>query len=116
MKVYIGEVRGTFRYQVRVRDGGESYFLEPRHDLRNHSPDGFSWGFGGSGPAQLALAMLADITQDDEFAQRHYQDWKREYVANLDIDGDWRLVVNGGDPLSMFLARVSRAIGVEARP
>ncbi|GAJ01677.1 unnamed protein product, partial [marine sediment metagenome] len=22
----------------------------------NHSPDGFSWGYEGSGPAQLALA------------------------------------------------------------
>jgi hypothetical protein len=27
--------------------------LDPRHDLRNHSPDGFEWGYGGSGPAVL---------------------------------------------------------------
>ena len=24
----------------------------------NHSPTGFSWGYGGSGPSQLALAIL----------------------------------------------------------
>lgn len=34
--------------------------LPPRHDLRNHSPDGFEWGYSGSGPAQLALAIVAD--------------------------------------------------------
>lgn len=33
--------------------------LDPRNDLANHSPDGFEYGYGGSGPAQLALAILA---------------------------------------------------------
>jgi len=32
--------------------------LDPRNRVRNHSPDGFEWGYGGSGPAQLALAIL----------------------------------------------------------
>ena len=32
--------------------------LDPRYDLRNHSPTGFAWGYGGSGPSQLALAIL----------------------------------------------------------
>jgi len=32
--------------------------LSPRHDLRNHSPDGFEGD--GSAPAQLALPILAD--------------------------------------------------------
>ena len=30
--------------------------LNPRLDLFNHSPTGFEWGYGGSGPAQTALA------------------------------------------------------------
>jgi len=34
--------------------------LAPRNDLFDHSPSGFEWGYGGSGPAQLALALLAD--------------------------------------------------------
>ncbi len=35
--------------------------LPDRRDLFNHSR-GFEWGYGGSGPAQLALALAADAT------------------------------------------------------
>lgn len=40
--------------------------LAPSLAVANHSPDGFAWGYGGSGPAQLALAILlaADIKRD----------------------------------------------------
>lgn len=38
--------------------------LPPRYDLRNHSPSGFEWGYNGSGPAQLALAILTHHLQD----------------------------------------------------
>ena len=34
--------------------------LNPRRDLVDHSPTGFEWGYGGSGPAQLALALASD--------------------------------------------------------
>jgi hypothetical protein len=61
-------------------DGRE---LDPRFDLRNHSPDGFEWGYGGSGPAQLALAILADVFAPDEVAQRHYQQFKFQVIAGL---------------------------------
>ena len=57
--------------------------LDLRHDLRNHSPTGAEWGYGGSGPAQLALALLADAT-DDHLAQQHYQRFKREIVARFE--------------------------------
>ena len=33
---------------------------------RIHSPDGFAWGYGGSGPSQLALAILDSMTGDKE--------------------------------------------------
>lgn len=62
--------------------------LDPRFDLRNHSPDGFEWGYGGSGPAQLALAILAAVTGDDEIAQRHYQRFKFEVVGAMPKAGD----------------------------
>lgn len=62
-----------------------SYPLDPRYDLYNHSPTGFAWGYGGSGPAQLALAMLADAT-DDELARKHYQQFKSEVIAKLKHD------------------------------
>ena len=36
----------------------------PSQQLYNHSPTGFEWGYGGSGPAQLALAILFQVTDD----------------------------------------------------
>lgn len=56
--------------------------LNPRLDLYNHSPSGFEWGYGGSGPAQLALAILADCI-GEEVALQHYQEFKRTVVAAL---------------------------------
>lgn len=53
----------------------------PSQRLVNHSPDGFNWSFGGSGPAQLALALLLDATTDPEKALSHYQHFKWEKVA-----------------------------------
>lgn len=49
--------------------------------LRSHSPMGFAWGYEGSGPAQLALALLVDALQDVDLALRWYQEFKREVVA-----------------------------------
>jgi Family of unknown function (DUF6166) len=37
--------------------------------LWNHSPSGFNWGYGGSGPAQTALALLLDWTDDAQSRQ-----------------------------------------------
>ena len=81
------------RCEVEVIDAGSpdgGYPLNPRYDLRHHSPTGFEWGYGGSGPAQLALALLADALGDDEQARRHYQDFKFKVVASLP-QGSWEL-------------------------
>jgi hypothetical protein len=76
MKYYLGE-RTPDGCEVAVMNGeGRAYALNPRHDLRNHSPTGFSWGYSGSGPAQLSLALLADVLAHDEKALEHYQDFK----------------------------------------
>lgn len=53
----------------------------PSQSVREHSPTGFEWGYPGSGPAQLALALLLDFTQDREWALTHYQAFKNDYVA-----------------------------------
>jgi hypothetical protein len=68
---------------ISFRPGVRAPFDRPldlRLDLRNHSPLGFEWGYGGSGPAQLALAILADVTGDDYWALAHYQDFKRDFI------------------------------------
>lgn len=81
--------------------GQENDTLPPRLDLRNHSPDGFSWGYGGSGPAQLALAILADAI-GDERALAIYQDFKWKVVSRFDIASSWNL------PLSKVMEVVNR--------
>lgn len=64
--------------------------LNPRWDLRNHSPDGFNWGYGGSGPAQLALAICAAALGDDVLAQELYQHYKWHLIAKIEIN-NWTL-------------------------
>lgn len=81
------EGKRTGRGRCKVTADGT--LLDPRHDLYNHSPDGFEWGYGGSGPAQLALAILAKYT-NDEFAQATYQDFKREFIQTIETD-TWTL-------------------------
>ncbi len=51
--------------------------------LRNHSPDGFEWGYEGSGPAQTALALVLDFTRDRVLALSLYQQFKSKVVAGL---------------------------------
>jgi hypothetical protein len=50
--------------------------------IRNHSPDGFEWGYGGSGPAQLALALLMELLPV-RVAEAYYQKFKRMVIAGL---------------------------------
>jgi len=91
-KHYRGEIVNDHRRVVLVRvPTGRTYPLNPRHDLANHSPDGFNWAFGGSGPAQLALAILADAYGDSGLALRHYQAFKWAVVARLPTDRHWVL-------------------------
>jgi len=83
-KVYRGWRCADESNIVVVEIPGETmYYLPPRTDLRNHSPDGFEWGYGGSGPAQLALALCCDALDDDEAAQRVYQRVKELLVARI---------------------------------
>jgi hypothetical protein len=73
---------------VTVHQGGQSRPLDPRFDLRRHAD--LNWGFGGSGPAQLDLALAADVTGDDDLARRVYQKLKFKLVGRLPQDG-WAL-------------------------
>lgn len=80
MKTYRAEP-GEFTCLVTAGDGDTVYNLDPRLDLRNHSPTGISWGYEGSGPAQFALALLADGLDHDGMALINYQRFKREVIA-----------------------------------
>jgi len=82
MKVYEGYPGGKVFVDGRP--------LNLRLDLREHSPTGFNWGYGGSGPAQLALAILADVA-GDKVALNHYQEFKRDVIASLEPDKKFTL-------------------------
>lgn len=75
----------TRREHHLVRD------LDPCLNVENHSPTGFSWGYGGSGPTQLALALAMDATRDADRALAVYKDLKRSLVAPLPQDKGWRM-------------------------
>lgn len=102
-------------YAVRVERTGEgdtfSYMLDPRNDIYDHSPTGIAWGYGGSGPAQCALGILADYFSEgkkvrytrrpiwdmdgrddpNEKALKFYMDFKFAVIARFPMDGEWEL-------------------------
>ena len=87
---------------------GSGHRLGDRRPLTHvsyHSPDGFEWGYAGSGPADLALAILADYFDESaEFvlaalrsmwtprskAATLHQSFKERFVATEHWDG-WQL-------------------------
>jgi hypothetical protein len=109
MKNFCGQRNAKGEARVLVLEPGQkSRLLAIRLDLYNHSPDGFEWGYGGSGPAQLALAILADVLKapfrkhrsswwdekDDDpcmRAVRLHQEFKRKFIAGLDRDQPWTI-------------------------
>ncbi len=84
-KTYSG-IRVNGCAQVFVAQENETRLLDPAPSLkvRNHSSTGFNWGYGGSGPAQLALAILLDHTGDEATARHFCQDFKSDVVSCLE--------------------------------
>jgi hypothetical protein len=59
------------------------------HAVR-HSPDGFSWGYSGSGPADLARSILADHLGYVP-PPTVYQEFKRYFVARWEQGRPWQI-------------------------
>lgn len=76
---------------VVVEPNGTMRPLDPRLELENRSPTGFEWGYAGSGPAQLALALCADALGDDEAATAVFQRFKFAVIAGLDRSSPWAM-------------------------
>jgi Family of unknown function (DUF6166) len=58
--------------------------LDPRLDLWEMSPTGFNWGYGGAGPSQLALAVLAHAA-GDQVAMEEWYRFRQEVIKQLDM-------------------------------
>jgi hypothetical protein len=82
---------GNCHVVVMVASAVVGRTLSLRLDLANKSPSGFEWGYGGSGPAQLALALCADALGDDEAAVSAFQRFKWAFVAKLDRAAPWTI-------------------------
>ena len=83
-------IKGSQR--TRTEQGGFPVYIDGKllgparsQKIRNHSPDGWNWGYNGSGPAQLALGLLLEFT-DEETARRLYQKFKCDVIAGLSED------------------------------
>ncbi len=85
MKIYKA-ARGPDGCSVTV-DGAH---LDQRIDIRQLSSSGFEWGYEGSGPQQLALAILADHFGDDSRALSHYKTFMEVVISVMRTD-EWAL-------------------------
>lgn len=93
MKQYLGKRTPERNALVYVRDTDESgiaHYSHLTHHIR-HSPDGFNWGYSGSGPAELARCILIDFLDNDRVAGGLYQEFKARVIARLDQDRGWEI-------------------------
>lgn len=65
----------------RDQDGNAMTNVEHLHV--HHSPTGFEWGYGGSGPAELARNICLQMFGNDE----GYQEFKEKYIATIQREG-----------------------------
>ena len=108
-KIYVVRRVRLFGVSASVRAGREIYAL--RH-VEHHSPDGFETGYGGSGPAELALSILCDYLGADArdsrdfgwdaapealLAWRLHQQFKVDFVARRQLDVGARYEISARD-------------------
>lgn len=110
-KEYVAEggydsTNGVVRVRQTVDGEAIEYSLAPYLHLVNHSPTGFAWGYGGSGPAQLALAILADYLGDNDRAVALHQRFKFAVVSRL--NGSRGFIVQDLE-IEDWLKQISRA-------
>lgn len=90
MKLYKGSRTPTGCKVIVTTGEGTSYPLPPRTDLYTHTVDGsLEWGYAGQGPSQLALALVADLTGDDTYALKVYQEFKHYVLTSLET-AEWQ--------------------------
>ncbi len=92
---YVGDRQKAPNQINRCQKGdmvGRNLDIDKSLKVWRHSPSGFEWGYGGSGPAQTALAILLDYTGDEKLAAQLHQEFKREKVGPL---GDRWIITSG---------------------
>jgi len=79
---------------IFTTDSNGMAHLQPFTNEVNHSPTGFEWGYGGSGPAQLSYAILRKYfnikhtrPEAERLAKLYYGDFKWDVVAKFPKEG-----------------------------
>lgn len=84
---------------VLVNEGGDASANLPLYlNEVDHSPTGFEWGYYGSGPSQLAYAilrymfgkMLVDQDKAREVAEKNHMEFKRDVIGGIHSE-TWKL-------------------------
>ena len=74
------DARGTARASMGTAEGA------PLPHVVRHSPTGFEWGYGGSGPSDLALSVLTAVA-GAETAERYYRALVAEVITRVPRSG-----------------------------
>lgn len=86
MKRYVmSRSTGTPVVTVETEEDGE-FTVRPLEHLVQHSPDGFEWGYFGSGPADLARSIVGDLIDDRDPAPALYRELRHQ-LARMPRDG-----------------------------
>lgn len=92
--------RGAQDYAlVRLEDGS------PLEHVVRHSPTGMEYGYGGSGPADLALSALT-YWHGSKIANACYHEYKFAHVARLPRDGGILARVDADAFVESYLERL----------
>lgn len=86
----------------------------PAYKLRHmivHSPSGMAWGYGGSGPADLALSILADHLGEADAIPAH-QRYNHDIAREIQRTRAWML---HQDFKWQFIMTTSRRAGVSGK-
>lgn len=101
-KIYSG--RRVTPQMDRLLDGVivEVIYPSGHYDLVNHADPSqetwpthapsFEWGYGGSGPRQLAFELLYDVTNNIKLAERLSSPFQGAFTAHLDPVVPWQIL------------------------
>lgn len=120
---YLGSVRC-----FAIMEGGNRVLVP---HVSYHSPSGLEYGYGGSGPADLALSILADwfacrptelaaklragkeLDENERRAAHWHQDFKWKFIAKADQQAP--LVIGMGEIVNFVAEQLRAERGIDAR-
>lgn len=114
-KTYSGKRSKGGRCVVHViHPNGDCNLLPSRTDLYCHIRDGrFEWGYRGRGPAQLALAILADCISD-EVARSCQYDFRAKIIARFEHNKAW--ILKEQDVIKFVMNKMVPSTTSESQP